>query len=105
MAHHRAVDRVRSAQRTADRDLRYAQNFDRTSVPDTEEQVMQRQESLRVRAALAVLPDAQRAPLLLAYFGGHTRSEIADILQVSPYTVKARMSVGVRGLRSTLCQP
>ena len=102
MAHHRAVDRVRAAQRTADRDLRYAQNFDRTTLPDTEEQVLARQESQRVREALAVLPATQRAPLLLAYFGGHTRREIADILQVSPDAVKARMSVGVRGLRTSL---
>ena len=55
-----------------------------------------------VRAAMALLPAAQREVLELAYFGGLTQTEIAERLQVPLGTVKTRVRLGMRKLRDTL---
>jgi RNA polymerase sigma factor (sigma-70 family) len=56
----------------------------------------------RIRAALAVLPEAQRESLLLAYFGGYTQQEIASLVGVPLDTVKTRMAAGMRRLKDEL---
>jgi RNA polymerase sigma-70 factor (ECF subfamily) len=55
-----------------------------------------------VRAAMALIPAAQREVLELAYFGGLTQTEIAERLQVPLGTVKTRVRLGMRKLRDTL---
>jgi RNA polymerase sigma-70 factor (ECF subfamily) len=55
-----------------------------------------------VQAALASLPDAQRATLELAYFEGLSQSEIATRLDAPLGTVKTRMRLGLRRLRDVL---
>lgn len=56
----------------------------------------------RLRRALEELPDDQRDPLLLAYFGGYTGREIAGLTGVSPEAVKTRMLAGTRRLLACL---
>lgn len=56
----------------------------------------------RVRAALAAVPDDQRAVLALAYFDGLSCSEIAVRLDVPIGTVKSRLAAGLTKLRQTL---
>ena len=51
-----------------------------------------------LRAALALLPDAQRETLELAYFADRTQSDIARLMDVPLGTVKARMARGTRAL-------
>ena len=34
----------------------------------------------RVKAAMQTLPEGEREAILLAYFGGHTYREVADLL-------------------------
>jgi RNA polymerase sigma-70 factor (ECF subfamily) len=46
--------------------------------------------AFRVHAAVADLPEHERVPLELAYWGGHTRSEIAELLGLSLDTVETR---------------
>jgi RNA polymerase sigma factor (sigma-70 family) len=55
-----------------------------------------------VRSALAALPQAQRQPLALAYFGGYTQREIADLTGVPLGTVKARIYAAMRRLEPQL---
>ena len=55
-----------------------------------------------VRSALAALPQAQRQPLALAYFGGYTQREIADLTGVPLGTVKARIYAAMRQLEAQL---
>jgi RNA polymerase sigma-70 factor (ECF subfamily) len=60
--------------------------------------------SLRVQSAVAELPDRERVPVALAYWGGRSQSEIARLLGVPLGTVKtrtrsglARLAVGLQG--------
>ena len=52
--------------------------------------------------ALALVPADQREALELAYSGGFTHTEIADILRVPVGTVKGRIRLGLDHLRQAL---
>jgi len=41
----------------------------------------------------------------LAYFGGFTHNQIAELLELPPGTVKGRMRLGLAKLRQTLRDP
>ena len=56
----------------------------------------------RAVAALARLPEAQQAVLVLGYFEGLSSSEIASELGVPIGTVKSRVAAAMRALRETL---
>jgi RNA polymerase sigma-70 factor (ECF subfamily) len=55
-----------------------------------------------VRSALASLPDDQRRPIELGFFGGVTHEEIARRTATPLGTVKTRIRAGLRKLRSSL---
>lgn len=64
--------------------------------------VFARLDGERVRAALGTLPDEQRFPIELGFFGGVTHEEIARRTETPLGTVKTRIRAGLRKLRSTL---
>jgi len=64
--------------------------------------VLARLEGERVRGALATLPEEQRAPIELGFFGGITHEEIARRTQTPLGTVKTRIRSGLRKLRAAL---
>lgn len=99
IAHRRAIDRVRSVERSAQRDQRHVEGERDLSSPDTSDLVVARDEGDRVRAALDRLPEAQRTALALAYFDGHTQREVAELLDVPLGTVKTRMRDAMKKLR------
>jgi RNA polymerase sigma-70 factor, ECF subfamily len=99
IAHRRAVDRVRSSERSAQRDLRHAEANPEWDAPDVSDLVVARDEGSQVRRALATLPEAQRVALSLAYFDGRTQREVADLLDVPLGTVKTRMRDALKKLR------
>jgi RNA polymerase sigma-70 factor (ECF subfamily) len=100
LAHRRAVDRVRSEQKAADRELRAA----RASVAYDEvtDAVEARLEQERVRRCLAALTDLQRESVTLAYYHGYSYPEVAQLLGVAVGTVKTRMRDGLIRLRDCL---
>ena len=59
----------------------------------------------QLRQALGELPPDQRRVIELAYFGGFTHSQIADMLELPPGTVKGRMRLGLTKLRLALGDP
>src|SRR5271156_1215272 len=67
-----------------------------------EEAVFARIDGERVREALASLPDEQRAPIELGFFGGISHEEIARRTVPPLGTVKTRIRSGLRKLRSAL---
>jgi RNA polymerase sigma-70 factor (ECF subfamily) len=56
----------------------------------------------RVRAALATLPEEQRQPIELGFFGGITHEEIARRTATPLGTVKTRIRSGLQKLRTAL---
>ncbi len=99
IAHRRAVDRVRSVERSTRRDHRHAESEHVADAPDVSDLVIARDEGSRVRQALSLLPEAQRTALALAYFDGRTQREVAEILNVPLGTVKTRMRDALKKLR------
>ena len=100
LAHRRAVDRVRSEQRAAQRELRAATAavaYDEVS--DAVEANLERE---RVRRCLAGLTELQRESVTLAYYGGYSYREVAELLGVAVGTVKTRMRDGLIRLRDCL---
>jgi len=55
-----------------------------------------------VRDAMASLPTEQRQVIEMAYFGGYTQNEIADMTRVPLGTVKGRMRLGLEKMGSFL---
>jgi RNA polymerase sigma-70 factor (ECF subfamily) len=68
----------------------------------TPEEAGRREEARHVRGALAALPPEQRRVIELAYFGGFTHLQIAEMLELAPGTVKGRMRLGLSKLRLSL---
>jgi RNA polymerase sigma-70 factor (ECF subfamily) len=100
LAHRRAVDRVRSGQAAAARELRLAAV--ETSYDVVVEEVESRLEAQRVRRCLDSLTELQRESVTLAYYGGYTYREVAGLLGVAVGTVKTRMRDGLIRLRDCL---
>ncbi len=73
------------------------------AVERTEQEVGRRDEAREVRAALVCLPPEQSRVIQLAYYGGLTHSEIAEVLDVPVGTIKGRMRLGLQKMRSQLC--
>lgn len=104
MAHRRAVDRVRSSQSARDRDQadvdsRVAESPRTDEVAEAVETI---EESEMLGAALEQLSETQRESIRLAYFGGHTYREVAEMLGTPEGTVKTRIRDGLTRLRSVL---
>jgi RNA polymerase sigma-70 factor (ECF subfamily) len=70
----------------------------------TDVEVARREEAQEVRGALEVLPTDQRQTIELAYFGGYTQSQIAELLEEPVGTVKGRMRLGLEKMRRQLVE-
>jgi RNA polymerase sigma-70 factor (ECF subfamily) len=100
IAHRRAVDRVRSEQKSAERELRAGSAviaYD--EVVETVEASLDRE---RVRRCLGSLTELQREAVTLAYYGGYTYRQVAGLLGVAAGTVSTRMRDGLIRLRDCL---
>jgi RNA polymerase sigma-70 factor (ECF subfamily) len=76
---------------------------ERQEAPErTDVEVARREEARTVRAALETLPDQQTKVIELAYFGGFTHTQIAEMLDMPIGTVKGRMRLGLDKLRRQL---
>jgi RNA polymerase sigma-70 factor, ECF subfamily len=100
LAHRRAVDRVRSEQKAAERERRVASSA--VAYDEVAEAVEARLDRERVRRCLGSLTELQRESVTLAYYGGYTYREVAGLLGVAIGTVKTRMRDGLIRLRDCL---
>ena len=56
----------------------------------------------RVRAAVDVLPEEQRRAVQLAYFGGKTYRQVAEVLGIPEGTAKSRLRLALRRIADAL---
>jgi len=70
----------------------------------TEDEAMRHETAGEVRGALETLPGDQAKVIELAYFGGFSHSEIAEMLGVPLGTVKGRMRLGLDKIRGELAE-
>jgi RNA polymerase sigma-70 factor (ECF subfamily) len=106
VVHNRAVDAFRRDGAKERHDVRDEGLAERLASPERTEAEVERLEDAReVREALGELPPDQRQVIELAYFGGFTHSQIAEMLALPPGTVKGRMRLGLTKMRSALAGP
>lgn len=102
MTHRRAVDRIRASQAGRDRDARIGIRDLAVEYDHVAETVEVRIEHERVEKAMTQLTQLQRQAVSLAYFGGYSCSEVADMLHVPLGTVKTRLRDGLIRLRDEM---
>jgi len=99
-AHSQAVDIVRSERARRAREERHG--VFSASCYDLEEEVLNAAMGREIREAMEALSEPERSAITLAYFGGHTYSEVACLLRVAEGTVKSRIRSGLGRLRVDL---
>jgi RNA polymerase sigma factor (sigma-70 family) len=104
LTHHKAVDFVRreTSQQRRQQAQAVQQAFDPPKEPDPADAAWDSIRAAEVRTALTELPDGQRQALALAYFGGYSQSQIAELTGVPLGTVKTRTFSAMRRLRLRL---
>jgi RNA polymerase sigma-70 factor (ECF subfamily) len=105
IVHNRAIDALRRSvthdrrRETMDGVEERFEARDRTDV-----EAARREEARSVRSAIDTLPEDQRRTIELAYFGGFSHSQIAELLNEPIGTVKGRMRLGLEKLRRQLAE-
>jgi RNA polymerase sigma-70 factor (ECF subfamily) len=103
IVHHRAIDALRRSfvherRRASDEGIdETLETGERTDV-----EAARHEEAATVRAALGHLPSEQSQVIELAYFGGFTHTEIAEMLEAPVGTIKGRMRLGLKKMRAQL---
>lgn len=102
----RALDALRrSAGRAPKLDLDDDELLEGQAAPErTDIEASRREDARHVHGALAQLPREQSQVLELAYFGGFSQSEIAEMAGLPLGTVKSRMRIGLEKLRVSLAE-
>jgi RNA polymerase sigma-70 factor (ECF subfamily) len=103
IVHNRAIDQLRRGtvhdrrRETLDGVEERFEARERTDV-----EAARREEARGVHGALETLPEEQRRTIELAYFGGFSHSQIAELLGMPVGTVKGRMRLGLEKMRKHL---
>ena len=103
IVHHRTIDALRR-NIAHDRRRTSAEGLEeRQEAPErTEVEVARRDEAREVREAMRTLPGEQLEVVRLAYFGGFTHTQIAQMLGQPVGTVKGRMRLGLEKMRRAM---
>jgi RNA polymerase sigma-70 factor (ECF subfamily) len=101
--HGKSVDYVRSETARRKREEKTSRET-ATAGYDIDREVWDMAVADQVQEALGALPDELRRPIELAYFGGHTYREVAEMLQEPEGTIKSRIRSGLGRLRINLAE-
>jgi RNA polymerase sigma-70 factor, ECF subfamily len=101
IAHRRAVDRVRSENAGSRREQKVAPDL-LSGGDDVAEVVAATLDGQRVRRCLDGLTALQRESIELAYYGGYTYPQVAQLLGAALGTVKTRIRDGMIRMRDCL---
>ena len=102
----RAIDsfRTRVAKQTRDvQDDGIAERMPATE--STELDAIRNEEGRDIRRALDELPPEQRQVIELAFFGGYSHLQLAEMLELPAGTIKGRMRLGLTKMRTSLADP
>lgn len=102
ITHHRAIDILRRRRTVSSLPEAEGAGGEALVVPDIWPEVERSVDRDEVRRAIDRLPDLQRRAIELAYFEGLTQAEIAERTGAPLGTVKSRVRLGLRQLRSLL---
>ncbi len=106
VVHNRAIDALRRGVVREGRNVGDEGLAERLAAAErTDVEVARREDARAVRSALEDLPPDQRRAIELAYFGGFTHSQIAEMLDLPVGTVKGRMRLGLTKMRISLGDP
>src|SRR5215468_5326324 len=100
IAHRRAIDRVRSTTAAADREQKVADV--QTPHDEVVEAVEASLDRERVRRCLDGLTEVQRQSITLAYYGGYSYRQVAELLTVTLGAIKTRIRDGLIRMRDCL---
>ena len=102
----RAIDALRRSARPAPKlDLDDEAVLDSQPAPQrTDTEAIRRETAGRLRGVLGLLPREQLQVVALAYFGGFSHTEIAEMVGVPLGTIKGRMRLGLEKVRATLAE-
>lgn len=98
----RSVDRVRSEQSASDRNHAYGASHLGREHDVVADEVGQRLDEQQVIDCLDTLTDTQREAIALAYYGGHTYREVAELLDSGLPAIKTRIRDGLIRLKNCL---
>jgi RNA polymerase sigma-70 factor, ECF subfamily len=101
--HGKSVDFVRSEVARRRREERTSRET-ATAGYDIDHEVWDMAVAEQVKEALNALPSDMRKPIELAYFGGHTYREVAEMLDEPEGTIKSRIRSGLSRLRVNLAE-
>lgn len=101
-SHGRSIDLLRSRRAAANRERVDHSKTSSTHTAGTEELAMTAILSDTVRDAMLGLPEDQRTPIAMAFFGGHSYRDVATALNVPEGTVKSRIRLGMKRLQFAL---
>ena len=101
--HGKSVDLIRSESSRTRREERTVRET-ATAGYDLEHQVWDLAVAEQVRQAMDELPEELRRPIELAYFGGYTYRDVAELLEAPEGTVKSRIRTGLLRLRASLAE-
>jgi RNA polymerase sigma-70 factor (ECF subfamily) len=100
IAHRRAIDRVRSTMAATEREHKTAEiNTPHDEVAEAVEASLDRE---RVRRCLDGLTEVQRESITLAYYGGYSYRQVADLLKATLGAIKTRIRDGLIRMRDCL---
>ena len=104
IARSRAIDRVRSHRRQAQHEspMETVAGFPVPAPDNPEREAMRHEVRDRLREVLSSLPADQRQVVELAYFAGFSHSEIAEQLGQPLGTVKTRLRLAMKKIRSSV---
>jgi RNA polymerase sigma factor (sigma-70 family) len=100
----RAIDRLRAARPAVEVGDADEQSLLASGPNPTWDAAVERLSAEQLRAAVWELPDEQRTAVELAYFGGHTYREIAELTGVPQGTANGRLRLALGKLRDTLAR-
>jgi RNA polymerase sigma-70 factor, ECF subfamily len=102
LARNRAIDAIRSELRRIARQQRHYRLTNAETPRSPGEEVLNADVASTVRAAIKLLPDAQRRVIELAYFEGMTSREVALAAGIPEGTAKSRLRLALAKLETVL---